>query len=112
KNKKNKINKKSMKKKIKKDFKIIKQQDKKKEKKAINRLKKGMLTKGKHMGADENPPLTEGGLFNTLMSDDPLKGVSDNIAKTVEDNMEFLELSMKSKHLKNTNVDRIKDSKY
>lgn len=95
-----------------KDFEILRHQDNAKDKLAVNRLKKGMFTKGKHMGADENPPLTEGGLFNTLMSDDPLKGVSDNIAKTVEDNMEYLELSTKSKRLKDNNVDRIKNSKY
>lgn len=95
-----------------KDFEVVRHQDNAKDKLAVNHLKKGMLTKGKHMGADENPPLTEGGLLNTLMSDDPLKGVSENIAKTLEDNMEHLELSTRIDKKKRRNVNRINDSKY
>ena len=95
-----------------KDFEIVRHQDNAKDKLAVNRSKKGMFTKGKHLGADENPPLTEGGLFNTLMSDDPLKGVSDNIAKTIEDNMEHIELSIRNKSKKEKNVSRITNSKY
>lgn len=95
-----------------KDFEVVRHQDNAKDKLAVNHLKKGMLTKGKHMGADENPPLTEGGLFNTLMSDDPLKGVSDNIAKTIEDNMEHIELSIRTHSKKTKNAIRITDSKY
>lgn len=95
-----------------KDFEVVRHQDNAKDKLAVNHLKKGMLTKGKHMGADENPPLTEGGLLNTLMSDDPLKGVSENIAKTLEDNMEHIELSTRIDKKKRRNVNRINDSKY
>lgn len=95
-----------------KDFEILRHQDNAKDKLAVNHLKKGMLTKGKHMGADENPPLTEGGLFNTLMSDDPLKGVSDSIAKTLEDNMEHIELSVRNNLKKRRNAGKISNSKH
>lgn len=95
-----------------KDFEILRHQDNAKDKLAVNHLKKGMLTKGKHMGADENPPLTEGGLLNTLMSDDPLKGVSDNIAKTLEDHMEHIELSTRTHSKKVKNGIKISNSEY
>ena len=46
------------------------------------------------------------------MSDDPLKGVSDNIAKTLEDHMEHIELSTRTHSKKVKNGIKISNSEY